>query len=249
MNKKRIKLKKESFKLKVRDMIALILLIIILVAFLIIIQFNKHVTPRILSAAEMRLNNMTSIIVHKTFEKDVLDRDLLEDIITVNVSMGEIQGADFNYDKIYELAAIISDSFNYNFNLIETGQLESIGYYDSDAYDAPGEGYIMALPIGIASKNVYLANLGPKIPVRVKFVGTVLTSVRTKITDYGINNALIEVFLDIEIERQIITPVVFETTKIPYSMPISSKIIYGKVPEFYAGIMSKESAVNIPIVE
>ena len=45
------------------------------------------------------------------------------------------------------------------------------------------------MPMFINSKDMFLSNLGPSIYVPINFVGSVLTNIKTKITDYGINNA------------------------------------------------------------
>ena len=243
-----IKLKKKGLYLKQANIITLIVLSIIVFSLVIYFKFNAVITPRILEIANMRFNNMTNLIVHKSFDKDNLRPELLDDVIKINYVNNEISTVDFNMASIYELADIVSESFNKNFSYAESGQLEKLGYYDSDAINVTN-GYVLKLPIGVASRNVFLANLGPKIPVKIKFIGTVLTEVRTKVSDYGINNALIEVYFDISIEREIITPVAFEVVKLPYTLLVSSKIVYGKVPNFYAGVMTKGSQVNIPIAD
>jgi len=38
-----------------------------------------------------------------------------------------------------------------------------------------------------------LSNLGPKIPVKFDLVGEVIINIETKITNYGINNAMMEI--------------------------------------------------------
>ena len=88
------------------------------------------------------------------------------------------------------------------------------------------------------------SNLGPKIPVKIKFIGSILTGVKTKVTDYGINNSLIEVYTTISIQTLVITPVSKDRKTRNYEILVSSKIIEGKVPEIYGGVMEKSSNIS-----
>ena len=47
-------------------------------------------------------------------------------------------------------------------------------------------GMILAYPIGIGGDNVYLNNLGYKVPIKVELSNSMITSVKTKVSNYGI---------------------------------------------------------------
>ena len=51
------------------------------------------------------------------------------------------------------------------------------------------------------------------------------------------NNSLVELLLEIEINIQIILPFTSEKTTIKKKIPISTKIIQGKIPEYYGGMI------------
>ena len=89
--------------------------------------------------------------------------------------------------------------------------------------------------------NVFLNDLGPKIPIKINIVGNALTNLKTKITDYGLNNALVEIYINITINEQILTPVAQDSLKTSYNFLIMSSIINGKVPSFYGGTYEKET--------
>ena len=73
-------------------------------------------------------------------------------------------------------------------------------------------------------------------------------TVLTKIKEYGINNCLIEMNLVIEIKQQIMLPLISKKIKIINDIPISYKVINGKIPEYYSGSLSKGSNIySIPI--
>ena len=245
MHLKRIKLRRKFIIFNPRDVFLSIVLLIFLGSLFIIIKFNKIVTPNLLSIVNIKLDNMVSIIINKSFDKEIVGENL-GDILLLDMSGNEINGVSFNMEKIYEMARGLTTKFNENITYIENGQWDKIGYEDIDAIKNE-HGYVLAFPVGIVSKSIFIANLGPKIPVKIKLVGTTLNTVETKITEYGINNALVEIYIDMNIERQIITPIVFEKKQINYKFLVGSKVINGKVPLFYNGLLTKGTNINIPI--
>ena len=90
------------------------------------------------------------------------------------------------------------------------------------------------IPFGSIFQNPILNNRGPKIPVRMELVGSIITSIDSKIKDYGINNSLIEVYMHIEIKERLILPTKAKEAIIINDIPISYRIIKGKVPSYYS---------------
>ena len=99
----------------------------------------------------------------------------------------------------------------------------------------------------MSSNYALLSNLGPKIYVKVNFIGTMLTNIKSKITEYGINNALVELYVTIEVSQELISPVTDKEISLEYDVLIASQVINGSVPEFYGGIITEKSAaLSIP---
>lgn len=103
------------------------------------------------------------------------------------------------------------------------------------------------IPMGSIFQNPLLNNRGPKIPVRMELVGSVLTGVNSKVTNYGINNSLIEIFVHIEVNERVILPVTAKNITIVNDIPISYRIIKGKIPSYYSGTNSSSSMYMMPI--
>ena len=100
---------------------------------------------------------------------------------------------------------------------------------------------LFLVPFGQLLDNVYLSQIGPKIPVLVNLENSVFTNVSTKVTDYGLNNALLNVVLKVRLGYQIITPSQKEKKTLEYELLISSSVIEGKVPNFYGGSMESKT--------
>ena len=88
---------------------------------------------------------------------------------------------------------------------------------------------------------MFLSNLGPSIYVPINFVGSVLTNIKTKITDYGINNALVEIYVTVVLDTNLISPVVEKSNKINYDVLVASTVVNGRVPEVYGGLIQSKS--------
>lgn len=72
-------------------------------------------------------------------------------------------------------------------------------------------------------------------------MGSVLTNIKTKITDYGINNALVEIYVTVVLDTNLISPVVEKSNKINYDVLVASTVVNGRVPEVYGGLIQSKS--------
>ena len=71
---------------------------------------------------------------------------------------------------------------------------------------------------------------------------------KTKVTPYGINNALVEIAAEVTITEQITMP--HTTKKIPLTSEVTLviELIQGKVPSFYQGSIDKNSnSLSLPL--
>ena len=70
---------------------------------------------------------------------------------------------------------------------------------------------------------------------------------KTKITNYGINSALIEVNLEIKIKEKIILPITSKEIEVIQNTPIAIKLIQGTVPNYYSNGINKNETFSIPL--
>ena len=52
------------------------------------------------------------------------------------------------------------------------------------------KGIIYEIPSGVVFNNAFLSNVGPKVPVKIKYSGNVGLDVKTRVKKYGINSHL-----------------------------------------------------------
>ncbi len=129
---------------------------------------------------------------------------------------------DFNSSLINESLIKISKKLEKRIEQIEDGK--------DDKFK---NGIIYEIPTGIIFNNALLANIGPKIPVRLHMLGDISSEIETNLKDYGINNAIIEVYVKVKVSIQVVLP--FSSDKITSTerIPIALKLIQGEIPHYY----------------
>ena len=244
MHRKRIVLKRRN--------IALIILILVIISIILLFNFiNKRVTPLFLDLAGSETEKLATLIINDAVGKQVsdgLDSNLLYNIN--KDSKGNISSIDFNSITVNKLLTTITSSIELNLKYLEEGRVDLLNVPDSVlvSYDKKDlkKGIIYKIPSGVIFNNTILSNIGPKVPVKLNLVGSITSNIKAKTTNYGINNALIEVYVDIKVTLEVILPYTKRKTSVESSIPIALKMIQGSVPSYYSGGTSNPS-ISIPI--
>ncbi len=249
---KKIHLKKKYHYKKTTILMITIVLIVIAINFTFSFINNK-VTPILFNYASLETKKLASIIINKAISKQLTDEvDVDKLFIITKNDDGEIKTIDFNPTIVNQFLVTITNTIQLNLKYIEQGNIELIELpddvlvdYDKDELK---EGIVFKIPSGIVFNNPLLSNLGPKIPVRLNLVGDILSNIDTKVTNYGINNVLLEVSVKIEVNEQIILPFTSKKTLVQTSAPIAIKVIQGSIPNYYFNGMDQSSPIlTVPI--
>ncbi len=244
---RKVKTKNNKWKPKVSSILTMILLSICFFCYVFLKQISYNVTPKLLEIASKNLEKLTYNLFNNYTIMTQIDDDTINKVLTIHQNAkGEILNVSYDTKNAYKIANLLANRIKNDFNVIENGKL-NIEYYDQELSNGL-DGFILSMPIGVASNSIYATNLGPRIPIKIKFIGTILTNLKTKIQNYGINNALIEIYVDVSISHEIITPVSFQTKELKYEIMIDAEIINGVVPDLYGGLYeTKSNILNVPI--
>lgn len=206
----------------------LIIVVIIILVALIINFYNKKLSNKLLDIAETKIEEITNIYV----KKDIVPKnvDLNKLIIVEKNSNEEIITVDIDHNYANEImmnviTKIQNNIFEFNFD-------------DSLLKENDGSIYIET-PLFLAYDGVLLSNLGPKIPIKLTFYEHAFGNIKVELIDYGINNALIKIFLEVYLEQKIYMPYKEVNKTKKFDLIIGSKIITGKVPSIYGGMFQK----------
>jgi len=165
--------------------------------------------------ASIIINNAISKAINKEILKEIKDKNLYKIIKNKN---DEIEMIDYNS---YLVNVFLRDVTN-----------DIMKYLKQEEYKNDNASFY--IPMGSIFQSPVLNGKGPKIPVKMELIGSIITGVKSNVKDYGINNSLIEIYIHIEIKEKLILPVTAKEITIINDLPISYKIIKGKIPNYYS---------------
>lgn len=243
----RLKLKKRK-KRSVLTTVVVIFILILISSLLFINFFSKKASPILFSYAESETRKLTTLIINKAVTKQIasnMEVDDLFDIVKNNDN--EIQLVTFNSINVTKMLNAITSLVQLNLKAIEEGNIDllelpedTLSSYDKDKLK---EGIIYEIPIGVITSSTFLSNIGPKIPVKLHLIGDVVTGVESKVSEYGINNALLEVGINVKVTSKINLPFISKDVEVSTTVPIVMKIIQGKIPNMYLDNIKSSSNI------
>ena len=233
-------------KIKKKNIVLITILLIILMVSLLLKYISKNINPILMEYAREEATRLSSIILNNATKKNIEDFDI-DNLFIITKEKENIKTIDFNSKEVNKLLTNITYYIQDYFKKIEDGEISELEltYFNYTNKNKLKKGIIYEIPIGSLSKNSILSNIGPKIPVRINLYGEVISKIDTKITNYGINNALIEVFVNLNIKTRVILPFTSEIDNISISVPIAIKLIEGNVPNYYGGGNSKYYSIPL----
>ena len=227
-----IKIKLKKKKNKNHNVIILLIVMIIITLFIVFNFIGKKLTPIIMNYAEKQAKKIAVLVIG-----NAIDNELGEKFKSDNLFITDGKETNYNTYEINNILKEVSINVKEYLRKLEKGELGDIGLSDNENINVNSEklksGIIYQVPSGIIFNNGLLANLGPKIPVKLSLIGDITTDIVTDIKEYGINNAVIELGVKIIAEEQVILPFDTKQIQVETVVPISIKIINGTVPGYY----------------
>lgn len=252
--RKRIHLRKK-IKIRLKGFHHKFIFIFILLLLALILSFhyiNTNVSPLIREYASMEAKNISTYVMNKAISMHISDIINTDDLFLISKnSNGEISTIDFNPIVVNKVLTTITEVIHSQLNDLKEGNVKDFELPESSYYSdlrKRNKGVLFEIPSGVIFNNSLLSNLGPKIPVKLSFVGDIVSNIQTKVTNYGINNALIEINLNLKLTEKVILPISIEQVQIELSVPIALKIIQGNIPNYYLnGLVGNSNSLTVPI--
>lgn len=218
---------------------------VIIFTFIFITILSKRALPVITNYASVQTKRIAIEVLRNTGLKEVNKKIKNETIFEIMKNKnGEIESIDFNTKVLNETLIIVAKSVRQRLKEVEQGKNLPEEMY-SDFLDKKfRNGIIYEVPIGIAFNNSLLSNIGPKIPVKVEYSGNVGLDVKTSVKSYGINSALIEVYIYVEVTQSTILPFNTKEVKVSSEIPVIMKVVKGTIPNYITG---SNSSYSLPI--
>lgn len=212
-----------------------ILLIIIEVVWSIN-SLGKLISPKLINIVKNNIVYYDNLLVEEYVDTKELRSNLIDDLISLDKNKEEeIINIDINTAKAYELMG----------NIVKELKNKTDSYGDVDAYAKNKRGsMVLRYPIGLVSSNILLNNLGYRIPLKLALNSNVLTGIKTKVTNYGLNNALIEVYLKVSFISNVIYFGLDDSINSDYEILLASRMVMGRVPDMFNGYLEKNVESN-----
>ncbi|MEH6942438.1 sporulation protein YunB [Bacillus sp. JJ722] len=208
-------------------------------SFLIFLGFNlislwlvdKTITPIIKDVAKTEVKRIATEAIDEAVHKNLKEVDINELIIEKKQD-GMPSTYSFNPKVYYDALSLTTQDIERRLGIKHVDESSSRNINDIE--DAQLHNIVYKIPIGVATGNSLLANLGPEIPVELSLVRDVESKFRTEMTEGGINNTLLELFVDIELDIQIVIPYFSDEEPIKFEAKIGDIFIPGVVPEYFS---------------
>lgn len=184
-----------------------------------------------------KVKHLTTLVMNNCVKKYVDTQSPIDLLEIEKNSQNEIIRIKYNTKILNQTSTQILDSLENDLNAMVKGQIKKIGInlnkLSNEYYEQTKDGIIFTISMGNATGTPLLANIGPKIPLNLQTIGNTTAQIKTKITEYGLNNAMIEINVELATTISIQMPFTSQEVTIKSTVPLTMEIIQGVVPETY----------------
>ena len=189
----------------------------IFIILFIITFISNYFSDRVKTYIKQKATLESSMIIASAIEREVLSNiDLDNLIITVKSENENIDSIYINTYQVNNILALTTSSITSQLNNLENQDLEQL-----------------TLPLGIILSDVLFYDLGPEIKIKLYPVGAVKCDVKSVIEEYGINNSIFRLEIDVSVSFAVVVPLQTEEIEVNTAIPVVVQIIQGEVPRFY----------------
>lgn len=194
----------------------------------------------------MIASKITKYIVNNAYVREKVNyyaNDIYD--IVKDADTNEIKNIIYDSGVINDLLDSITSRVYNMFNMLEYGDLSKLNIRENILTTSVNDkdGIIMEIPNGLITNNFIFSHLGPKIPVKLSLTGEFESYISTDVMEYGINNAMITIYINIKVSEQITIPFITDKVSIENKIPIFMSLVNGKIPNYYIGGFSKNSNI------
>jgi len=201
------------------------IIISLIFCFFIIDYFARRVDKILLPMAESKTRKVVTMIINASCKEEMIS----DNLYAINKdNNNEIKMITYNSFEVTKLINQVTSNIEKMISDIENSRMD---YYGN--MDIVEGGVIAEIPFGVIFGNSILANIGPKIKLRLNLLGDIVSNIETEVKPYGINNAYVELRIHLEVTARIVLPFASEKIVISNLIPLSMNIVQGSIPEAY----------------
>ena len=191
-------------------------LLLALATLLLLLLADRNVKPLVFSLAEARSAALASKVLNGAMADALGDGVGYDELMHVRVDEhGQVALLSANTARMNALAGRAGAAA---LTRLEQMSSEKVG-----------------VPLGAALGLSLFAGRGPRIPVSIVPVGSIMTNFETEFEACGINQTRHKVYLELTASIRIVIPTGAKTTQVQANMLVAESIIVGGVPDGFVG--------------
>jgi sporulation protein YunB len=202
-----------------------------------------------MSIAKSESINLATLVINDAIDqqfKQAESKDLFRSIPNTEGS----NNIQFDTENILRKQTEIVSLIHKNIKNVEQGNIAALES-ETDVHlqkDQTGKsnGVASSVPLGRVSNNTLLSNLGPEIPIEFSVIGAIRSDVKTKVVEFGINGGVIEVYIEVKVDIEVIIPLATDTITVTRNIPIGMGVFRGDVPQFFNGSGNSAPSIQLP---
>ena len=233
--------------MKKKNKILIINILLLFSSFFNIFIINEISKNNIEEYSYMLASKITKYIVNNAYVREKINyyaNDIYD--IVKSDETNEIKNIIYDSGVVNDLINSITDRVYNMFNMLEYGDLNKLNIRENiltSNVNNTKDGIILEIPSGILFNNYLLSNLGPLIPLKISLTGEFESYVSTDVIEYGINNAMVSIYINIKVTEQVTMPFITKQITIENKIPIFMSLVNGTIPNYYISGFSKNSNI------
>ncbi|HET7521680.1 MAG TPA: sporulation protein YunB [Bacillales bacterium] len=222
--------------LKFRQIFVISFLIFILLTAGGLVLINQGLKPTLMTFAKMKTESIAQRAITYAVGRQIEEAsENVQFIYKEKDENGNVELVTIDMSEVNQFITQTTERVQNFLTQLEKGKLEE--FLSSHGVEVVSGQYgpaIMTIPLGQATNNALLANLGPEVPVRFRVVGNVNTNPKERIVSAGINFVHYRLYVHVEVEVSVIIPFAAEPEIVESDIPIANTLVKGDVPYYYS---------------
>jgi len=194
--------------------ILIFLFVVLIIAGVIMLYFDKYVNPVILTTSETKVKMMTSRAVNSAISEILNNNNIYDELVSIT------QDDDGNISMI-QANAVSINRLSKDISRLALVKIESIG----------DQG--ISIPLGSFTGMPILMGRGPEVLIKIVPIGALDCVFKSEFISAGINQTVHRIYLEVSSVVNLILPIFDDPVQTYTQVLICESVIVGTVPDFY----------------
>lgn len=229
-----------------RQMFVISFIVFILLTVGALWLINRGLEPILIDIAKTKTENIATRVINYSVNKQIKQSRENQSYLKT-VGSGDNMAYIIDSGYLMQVSSTATLRAQNALRMIEEGKSEELVIPGVEiTQDKEQSGLIYNMPLGQATNNALLSNLGPQIPVRFAVVGNLTSTIKETTDTVGINTVHYNAILHVEAEVRTVVPFATKPKRVSTNITIANTFIKGGVPLYYGGGNGNNPSVVLP---